>query len=87
MNKLIVIKRKWIIAQVMFCIAMMLLAGSSIQYANWVDRKSNESWCDLINFYTDYYNQNPPATELQRRQADLMHDQAKALGCTEQTIK
>lgn len=87
MNKLIVIKRKWIVAQVMFCISMMLLAGVSIQYANYVDRKSNQSWCELINFYTDYYNKTPPATELQKRQAELMHNQAKSLGCKEQSTK
>ena len=81
MNKLVVIKRKWIVAQVMFCVSMMLLAGAAIQYAGYVDRKSNQSWCELIDFYNDYYKKNPPATELQRQQAELMKKQSQRLGC------
>jgi len=34
-----------------------------------------------IQFYTDYYRENPPQTELQKRQFALMEKRRIELGC------
>lgn len=66
-------------------VAMFLVC---ITYTNYVDkkadireRKSDQQWCELVTFYDDYYTSNPPTTELQKRQAILMHDRRISLGC------
>jgi len=74
----------WIISFV----CMLALTGISIQYANYAvsqlneaERDNDRKWCDLVVFYTDYYRENPPQTELQRRQFALMEHRRTDLGC------
>jgi hypothetical protein len=81
MNKLIVIKRKWIVAQVMFCVSMMLLAVMSIQYAAYVDRKSNQQWCGLVTAMDDEYARTPPATPTGIGIAEEIHKLRIAFEC------
>jgi len=86
--EVVVIKRKLIIS---FCAGLLIcftLAAFAIQYVGYVDskrasdeRQNDREWCDLIVFYTDYYRQSPPQTELQKQQFALMERRRISLGC------
>lgn len=87
--EVVIIKRKLIIA---FCVALLIcfsLSTFAIQYVGYVDakraedeRKNDREWCDLVVFYTDYYRENPPQTQLQKDQFALMEKRRIDLGCT-----
>lgn len=69
-------------------LCMLGLTGAAIQYANYavakqnkLERESDRAWCDLIVFYTDYYRENTPQTELQQKQFALMERRRTDLGC------
>jgi len=63
-------------------VVMLVLTAASIQYANYVDRKSNRAWCKLIVSLDDRY-QNPPADSEQdvKEFAATIHDLRMQLGC------
>lgn len=62
-------------------VAMVVMAIAGVVYTNYVDRKNASGWCDLIVFYTDYYRDHPPQTDLQRRQYALMDKRRMDLDC------
>lgn len=78
--------RKYVISMVV--ISYVLLAGMLIGYTTWVDykreaneRKSDRQWCELVTFYDNYYQKNPPQSDLAKQQAILMHARRESLGC------
>jgi hypothetical protein len=82
------VPRKFIIAWFVTLACMIGLTGAAIQYANHavaqqnqLERESDRAWCDLIVFYTDYYRENAPQTELQKKQLALMEKRRNDLGC------
>jgi len=82
------VPRKFIIAWFVTLACMIALTGAAIQYSNYavaqqnnLERETDRAWCDLIVFYTDYYRENPPQTELQKRQFALMEKRRIELGC------
>jgi hypothetical protein len=83
------VPRKFIIAWFVTLLCMIVLTGAAIQYANYavgkqnqLERESDRAWCDLIVFYTDYYRERPPQTDLQQKQFALMERRRTDLGCT-----
>lgn len=73
------------IVSIISCVA---IAVTCILYTNWVDnkreaseRKSDRQWCELVTFYDNYYQKNPPQSDLAKQQAALMHARRVSLGC------
>lgn len=54
------------------CLASIIMGVISIQYADYVDRKSNRQWCDVVTTLDDAYAANPPQSEAGRRLAQEM---------------
>lgn len=62
-------------------VACVVIAGVSIQYANYVDRKSNQRWCQMLSQIDDSYKAKPPTTDQGRRFADTIHQLRVDFGC------
>lgn len=67
-------------------ICLLLLTLTGIGYTTWVNYKNNQQWCELIVFYDNIYQANPPnpsspTYDIQKKNADLMHKQRINLGC------
>lgn len=80
--------KKFMVAWIISFVSMLGLTGASMQYANHAvqqqniqERESDRQWCDLIVFYTDYYREQPPRTDTQKRQQALMERRRTELGC------
>lgn len=41
-------------------VSCLVVAGVSVQYANYVDRKSNQRWCQLLSTLDDTNTDQPP---------------------------
>lgn len=64
---------------VIVAFGLMLLA--SVAYTNNVAQRNEREWCELLEFYDDYYSSHPPQTPLQQQQSEMMHRRVMALGC------
>lgn len=62
---------------------IFIMVLGAYQYANYVDRSSNQRWCALILLFNDSYRENPPTTELGRTIASEMLKIQKDFSCTE----
>lgn len=73
------VPRKLVIAWIVSFICMMIMTGSAIQWANYVDRRSNKQWCTFFAVLDN--NSSPPRnqTDIDRRKA--FDDLTKGLGC------
>jgi hypothetical protein len=60
----IVIKRKFIVAWIVSYVCMMVMAIASIQWANYIDKRSNQRWCGIVNLFNETYVESPPPTEI-----------------------
>lgn len=76
-----VLPRNLVIGWLVSFACMMVLTGAALQYTNYYVNKSNRDWCALVMFYVNYYQENPPTTEIQKQQAELMIDRASTLDC------
>lgn len=54
------VPRKLIITWIVGTIVLFLGILASFQYANYIDRKSNQRWCGIVTAFTDSYKENPP---------------------------
>lgn len=72
--------RLWyaVIALVVSC---LVIAGISVQYSNYVDRKSNQRWCELLATMDDAYKANPPRTDAGQRMAAELRRLRVDFGC------
>lgn len=73
--------RSWIIAWLTSFICMMALTGTAIQYANYVDRKSNQRWCGLFLILDDAYSATPPQNEAGRKLAQEIAQLVRDFEC------
>lgn len=63
-------------------VCMLGLTGASIQYANYVDRKSNQNWCELIVDLDERYKRLPPdATPEAKEFAETINALRRNLEC------
>jgi hypothetical protein len=63
----ILVPRKAVIAVLTVFICLMCGIIASFQYANYVDRKSNGQWCELVVALNDSYSEIPPTTDLGKK--------------------
>lgn len=62
----LMVKRRFVVAWLIVTLVLFLGILASFQYANWVDRKSNQQWCGIIDVFLDTYKTSPPPTEIGR---------------------
>lgn len=84
----VIIKKRFLYLIVITLLTAMFSPLGTIVYVNYVnqqriadERQNDHEWCDLVVFYTDYYRENPPATDLQKQQFALMEKRRTDLGC------
>jgi hypothetical protein len=68
----LLVSRKAFIAFVTVFITLLIGILASFQYANYVDRKSNGQWCELVGLFNISYKEIPPTTDLGRKIAAAM---------------
>ncbi len=66
----ITVPRKLIIAWVVVSLVLFIGNILSIQYTNWVDRRSNRYVCELVTFPDEIYKEVPPNTPTGKKMAD-----------------
>lgn len=64
------------------CICLVIGIMASFQYANYVDRRSNQKWCDLVGLFNDTYVANPPTTDTGKKIAVKMRQIEDEFNCT-----
>lgn len=77
----IMVPRKLIIAWLMSSSIIFALVIGAYQYANYVDRKSNQRWCGIVVMYDDNFRLIPPPSELGRRLASEFREMRKDFRC------
>lgn len=78
----ILVPRKAVVAIVTIFVCLMAGTITSFQYANYVDRKSNGQWCELVVALNDSYVEIPPTTDLGKRIANALLDLNQEFKCT-----
>lgn len=74
--------RRLIVAWVVSFLCMLGLTGGSMMYATYVDRRSNQNWCELIVSLDDGYKSLPPdAPARQRDFAERINRLRRSLEC------
>lgn len=66
------VPRKLMVAAVAAFLSMLIMTASSIQWANYIDRRSNQRWCELVVLFNTEYRENPPTTVLGKQIAAAM---------------
>lgn len=61
--------RAYVYSLIMTYVSCVVIAVGAVLYANYVDRTSNQQWCDLVIPLDQAYTSQTPATELGRRVA------------------
>lgn len=62
-------------------VACFIVAAVSVQYANYVDRKSNQRWCELLSTLDEAYRATPPRTEPGKKVAEDIVRLRQEFGC------
>lgn len=62
-------------------LSCLVVAGVSVQYANYVDRKSNQRWCELLATLDDAYRATPPRSPAGKKVASDVVRLRKDFGC------
>lgn len=68
-------------AIVVACVSSLAVGIAAIQYADHVDRKSNQQWCEVVITLDNAYTQNPPQTEAGQVLARAMKRMRHDFGC------
>jgi hypothetical protein len=63
----VLVPRKLIVVATVAYICMMALTAASIQWANYVDMRSNQRWCGIVTLFNETYKDIPPPTELGKK--------------------
>lgn len=62
----IMVPRKLIFTWIATSVCLAILSVAAIQWANFVDRRSNQRWCGIVTVMNETYKENPPPTEIEK---------------------
>jgi len=62
-----VVPKKLIRAWIASMVCMIIMTGASVQWAYYIDERSNRRWCGIVNLFNQAYKENPPPTEVGRK--------------------
>jgi hypothetical protein len=77
----LVVKRRAIFAALTVFICMFLGVIGAFQYANYVDMRSNQRWCEIVILFNESYKENPPTTATGAEIARAMLNLSKEFKC------
>ncbi len=77
----ITIPRKAIVAILSAFICLLIGVVSSFQYADYIDRRSNQRWCGVVRLFNTAYVENPPPSTLGKEIASAMVNLEKEFSC------
>lgn len=80
-NRVVVTPRRFFYGAIIALLCALFMGGTSIQYANYVDRKSNQRWCGIVRTLDDAYRNTPPQSPTGRVFAEEMAKLRKDFGC------
>lgn len=63
----LMVPRKLMITWIASFICMVIMTSASIQWAYYIDKRSNQRWCGLVVLFNDAYRVNPPSTSLGKK--------------------
>lgn len=73
--------RRIIYAVLAAYLSIVIGAGVTLWYANYINRDSNQRWCDLLSTLDSAYSSTPPTTELGRRVAQSIDNLRRDFEC------
>lgn len=77
----VMVPRKLVIAWVITTALLFTMILLSFQYADYVDRRSNQRWCGLVGLFNESYAERPPETDLGKKIATAMAELPKSFEC------
>ena len=78
-----VVSKKFVRTALMFFVSMMLIVGISLQFSYYIDKRSNQRWCDIVTLFNETYKQSPPPTETGKKIAAAMLVLGRDFDCEE----
>lgn len=60
---------------------MLIMTILSLQWANYIDKKSNQRWCGVVNLFNEAYKATPPPTDIGKKIAAEMLKLQKDFSC------
>lgn len=63
----VMVPRKLIIFATTIFASMLIMTILSIQWASYIDRRSNQRWCGIVNLFNDTYETTPPTNDIGRK--------------------
>jgi hypothetical protein len=73
-HKVVMLPRSLLIAWLISYVIIIIMFIVSMQYANYIDRKSNRAWCGIVLLFNETYEKNPPPTEIGKMlEAEFKH--------------
>lgn len=77
----ILVSRSTAIAVISGFICLFIGLVASFQYADYVDRRSNQRLCGLISLFNESYNEVPPTNPTGQRISEEMYEIAGDFRC------
>lgn len=69
----VVVKRRAIATQITVWLVLFIGILASFQYSNYVDRRSNQDWCEIVTIFNDTYKEVPPPTDTGKKFQRAFH--------------
>ncbi len=79
----IMVPRKLVITVISLFACMIIMTIVSVQWANYVDNRSNQRWCGIVLLFNNAYKTNPPPTPLGKKVAVEMLKLQNDFSCKE----
>jgi hypothetical protein len=77
----IMVPRKLVTAWVVSFITMLVMVCATIQWAYYIDKRSNQRWCGLVKLFNEEYKKEPPTNDLGKNIAREMLKIQNSFGC------
>ncbi len=78
----IMVPRKFIITLITIAAVCLIAAGVAMQWASYVDDRSNQRWCGIVDLFNETYRESPPPTEIGKKLAVEFIQLDKSFHCS-----
>lgn len=63
----IFVKKKFMITMITIALVCLITAAVAMQWAVYIDTKSNQRWCGVVELFNEGYKEVPPDSERTRK--------------------
>lgn len=77
----IMVPKKFVIAWFTSFVIMFLMTAASLQWASYIDRRSNQRWCGIVKLSDRASQQNPNPTPIEQEGAIELQKIQKDFDC------